>query len=82
MFSAGKSNLRGTIRIQLMLPNGQRHSYYIIDKNTNYSTTSTEWGLPEVDSTKANYDITLAYDQIDIALADMCFSNVMISLSV
>ena len=51
-------------------------------KNTNYSTTSTECRLPDIDFTEARNGINLVYDQLDAALADMCYSNFMITHSV
>ena len=52
------------------------------DENTNYSTTSTEWSLLDSDFTETNIGVELVYDQIDLALADMCFSNILIAHSV
>ena len=76
-FSAGNSKSMGRFEIQLLVPNGQWFSKYYIDKNTNYSSTTTEWNLLNIDFTETNHGIKLVYDQIDKALADMCFENLL-----
>ena len=74
----------GRFRIQL-LRNGNWETKFTIEKNTEYSTNSTDWTLLNLDFTGLdlkNYGIKLIYDQIDTAHADMCFSNIMITHSV
>ena len=55
---------------------------YTIAKNTQYSDTSTDWTLLNLDFTIKNYGIKLVYDQTDKPHADMCFSNTTITHSV
>ena len=72
----------GRFRIQLLLEDNTWSTIYTIPKNTQYSDTSTDWSLLNIDFTKENYGIKLIYDQIDTAHADMCFSNITITHSV
>ena len=72
----------GRFRIQLLLEDDIWSTQYTIAKNTQYSSTSTEWTLLNLDFTVENYGIKLIYDQIDTAHADMCFSNITITHSV
>ena len=73
---------RGRFRIQLLLEDNTWSTKYTISKNTNYSDSSTEWSLLNLDFTEENYGIKLIYDQIDTPHADMCFSNITITHSV
>ena len=72
----------GRFRIQLLLEDGTWETKYTIEKNTNYSDSSTEWSLLNIDFTTENYGIRLFYDQIDTPNADICFSNITITHSV
>ena len=83
-FSSSDNNLRGMgrFRIQLLLEDDTWSTQYTIAKNTQYSNTSTDWTLLNLDFTVKNYGIKLIYDQIDTAYADMCFSNITITHSV
>ena len=72
----------GRFRIQLLLEDNTWSTVYTIAKNTQYSDTSTDWTLLNLDFTKENYGIKLIYDRIDTAHADMCFSNITITHSV
>ena len=72
----------GRFRIQLLLEDTTWSIQYTIAKNSQYSKTSTEWTLLNLDFTIENYGIILIYDQIDNAHADMCFSNKTITQSV
>ena len=72
----------GRFRIQLLLEDNTWSTQYTMAKNTQYSNTSTEWTLLNLDFTVENYGIKLIYDQIDTAYADMCFSNITITHSV
>ena len=71
----------GRFRIQLLLEDTWS-TIYTIEKNTNYSTTSTDWILLNLDITQSNYGVKFIYDQIDKPHADMCFSNISITHSV
>ena len=72
----------GRFGIQLLLKDNTWSTQYTIAKNTQYSNTSTEWTLLNLDFTVENYGIKLIYDQIESPHADMCFSNIMITHSV
>ena len=72
----------GRFRDQLLLEDNTWNTKYHISKNSNYSSSSTEWSLLNLDFTEPKYCITLYYDKIDIPLADMCFSNFTIPHSV
>ena len=72
----------GRFRIQLFLEDDTWSTQYTIPKNIQYSDTSTEWTLLNLDFTVEIYGIKLIYDQIDTAHGDMCFSNIKITYSV
>ena len=82
-FSSPDANLRnmGRFRIQLLEDNTW-NTQYTIAKNTQYSDTSTDWTLLNLDFTVENYGIKLILDQIDTAHSDMSFSNITITHSV
>ena len=83
-YSITDPNLRalGRFRIQLLLEDNTWSTQYTMAKNTQYSSTSSEWSLLCLDFTVENYGIKLIYDQIDTAHADICFSNITITHSV
>ena len=72
----------GRFRIQLLLEDNTWSTQYTIAKNRQYSNTSTEWKLLNLDFTVENYGNKLIYDQLDTAHADMCFSIITITHSV
>ena len=72
----------GRFRIQLLLEGNTWSTVYTISKNSQYSDSSTDWILLNLDFTVENYGIKLIYDKIDTPHADMCFSNITITLSV
>ena len=72
----------GGFRIQLLLEDNTWSTQYTIAKNTQYSDTSTDWTLLNLDFTLENYGFKLVYDQIDTPHADMCFANITITHSV
>ena len=72
----------GRFRIQLLLEDNTWSTIYTIEKNTNYSASSTDWELLNLDITQSNYGIKLLYDQINSAHADQCFSNITITHSI
>ena len=72
----------GRFRIQLLLEDNTWSTQYTIAKNTQYSGTSTDWTLLNLDFTLEKYGIKLVYDQMDKSPADMCFSNITITHSV
>ena len=72
----------GRFRIQLLLEDNTWDTQYTIAKNTQYSSSPTEWTLLNLDFTVENYGIKLILDQIDTAHSDMGFSNITITHSV
>ena len=82
IFTSESHKSMGRFRIQSILEDNTWSTQYIIPKNSQYSTTSTEWTLLKIDFTVENYCFKLIYDQIDTAHADMCFSNITITHSV
>ena len=72
----------GRFRIQLLLEDNTWSTRYNIPKNGQYSDSSTQWTLVNLNFTVENYGIKLLYDEIDFPHADMCFSNIMITHSV
>ena len=80
-FSISDENLRAMprFRVQILLENDEWENKYTIEKNTQYSETSTEWTFLSLDFTQENYGIRLFFDRIDSAHADMCISNISIT---
>ena len=72
----------GRFRIQFLLGDNTWSTRYNIPKKDRSSDTSTEWTPVNLNFTEENYGITLIYDEIDTAHADMCFSNFTITHSV
>ena len=72
----------GWFRIQLLLEDNAWSTHCTIPKNDQYSDTSTDWTLLNLDFTVENYGIKLIYDEIDTTHADMCFSNITITHSI
>ena len=83
-FSSNDENLKamGRFRIDLLLDDNSWQTQYTIEKNTQFSESSTEWTLLNLDFTIENYGVRLVYDRIDTAHADMCFSDITITHSV
>ena len=83
-FSSSDVSLRsmGRFQIDLLLDNNTWITKYTIEKNTQYSETSTEWKLLSLDFSEENYGIRLTYDRISTAHADMSFSDITIIHSV
>ena len=80
-FSISDENLRAQsrFRIQILLENGNWDNKYTIEKNSQFSNTSTEWTHLSLDFTEENYGIRLIFERIDTAHADMCLSNISIT---
>ena len=72
----------GRFKIQLLLEDNTWSTKYTIPKNEQYTNTSTDWTLLNLDLTVENSGIKLIYDQKDRAHADMCFSNKSVTHSV
>ena len=67
-------------RIQILLENGENwENKYTIEKNSQFSNSSTEWTHLRLDFTQENYGIQLIFDRISAAHADMSFSNISIT---
>ena len=77
-YSSSDESLRamGRFTIDILLDDNTWETKYIIQENTQYSNTSTEWTLLSMDFTKENYGIRLVYDRIKTAHCDMCFSDI------
>ena len=76
------SQAMGRFRIQLLIDESVWSSRFSFPKNSDYSSSSTECSLINLDFTEKNYGVRLFYDQIASANADMCFSNITITHSV
>ena len=83
-FSSNDESLKamGRFRIDLLLDNDTWENKYTLEKNSQFSNSSTEWSLLNLDFSEENYGIRLIYDRIDTAHADMCFSDITITYSV
>ena len=72
----------GKLDIQL-LRNGSWQSEFIIEKDSNYSTSPSEWTLLNMNViSQPNYGIKLVYSGINNAHADICFSDINITHSI
>ena len=80
-FSISDENFRAMprFRIQILLENDNWENKYTIEKNSQFSNTSTEWTHLSLDFTQENYGIRLLFDRIDTAHADMCLSKISIT---
>ena len=79
--SANKRNM-GMLEIQL-LRNGVWEMEYTMNKDTNFSTLSTDWTLFNMNIiSQPNYGIKIVYSGINSAHADMCFSDINITHSI
>ena len=76
------SKAMGRLSIDILLDNDTWVNKYLMQENTQYSDSSTEWSLLSLDFTEENYGIRLVYDRIKTAHADMCFSDITITHSV
>ena len=80
-FSISDENFRAMprFRVQILLENGNWENKYTIEKNSQFSNTSTEWTHLSLDFTQENCGVRLLFDRIDSAHADMCISNISIT---
>ena len=80
-FSISDEDLRAMprFRIQILSQNNEWENKYTIEKNSQYSATSIEWSLLNLDITQENYGIRLIFDRISTSHADMCLSNISIT---
>ena len=58
-------------RIQLLLEDNTWSTQYTIAKNEQYSNSSTDWTLLNLNFTVEINGIKLVYDEIDTAICDM-----------
>ena len=65
----------GRFRIQLILEDNTWSTQYTIPKNEQYTNTSTDWTLLNLDFTTEKYGIKSILHQIDTAHSDKCFSK-------
>ena len=72
----------GRIPNQLLLEDNTWSTRYTIPKNTQYSNTSNNLTLINLDFTEEKFTIKLIYHKIDTAHVDMCFSSKTIRQSV
>ena len=72
----------GRFRNQLLTNDNIWSTRYIFGKNDSYSSSSTQWTLVSLKFSIENYGIKLTYSRIDTPQADMCFSNIIKTLSV
>ena len=83
-YSSSDENLRamGRLSISILLDDDTWTNKYVIQNNSQYSNTSSEWTLLSLDITEENYGIQIIYDRIRSPHADMCFSDITITHSV
>ena len=72
----------GRFKVQLLLEHNTWSTKYHMGKNSNYSSSSTEWSLLNLHFTDSISGIRLYYDKIDTAHAHICFSDTTITHSV
>ena len=67
----------------LLLRNGVWEIEYTMNKDTNFSTLSTDWTLFNMNIiSQPNYGIKLVYSSTNTAHADMCFSDINLTHSI
>ena len=71
----------GRFRIQFLLGDNTWSTQYTKPKNSQYSNSSTEGKLLNLDITVENYGTKFILDKINTAHSDMCFSNITITHS-
>ena len=71
----------GRFRIQMLTKDNVWSTKFNISKNDQFSNSSTDWTILNLNITDENYGVKFIYDQIDSAHADMSFSNITITHS-
>ena len=72
----------GKFEISILIANKVWNTIYTLEKNTNFSTLSTDWIILNLNiANQPNYGIKLVYSGINTAHADMCFSDISITHS-
>ena len=77
----GDLRAMGRFRIQILTKDNVWLTKFNIPKNDQFSDTSTDWIILNLNITDENFGVKFIYDQIDNAHADMCFSNITITHS-
>ena len=72
----------GPFKIHFLLDDNTWSTRYNKPKKDRYSGSLTDWTKLSLTFTVKRYGIKLRYDEIDTAHADMCFSNIVITLSI
>ena len=67
---------RGRFRTHLLFEDDTWSTRYSIPKNDQYSDSSTDWTIVNLNFTVDNYVIKIIYDEIQTPHADICFSNI------
>ena len=83
-YSISTANKRNMAKLEIqLLRNGVWQTEYTMDKDTNFSTLSTDWTLFNMNIiSQPNYGIKLIYSGINSTHADMCFSDINITHSI
>ena len=63
------------VDLELLLGDNSRSTRFSISKNNPNSNSATNWTLVSLNNKEEDYRRKLVYDELDTALADMCFSN-------
>ena len=71
----------GRFRIQLLLKDNTWSTQFTVPKFSQYSSTSTEWTVLNLNFSVESYGIKLIYDQVDTPHADKCLSSITITHS-
>ena len=72
----------GKFEISILIANKVWNTIYTLEKNTNFSTLSTDWIILNLNiANQPNYGIKLVYSGINTGHADMCFSDISITHS-
>ena len=77
----GDFRAMGRFQIQILTEDNVWFTKFILPKNTQFSTLSSDWTILSLNNTDENYGAKFIYDQIDSAHADMCFSKITITHS-
>ena len=71
----------GSFRFQLLLIDSTWNFPFDLPKNERYIDSPTDWTLVSLNFKLNVYGITLVYDEIDSAHADMCFKSFTVPCS-
>ena len=77
----GDLRAMGRFRIQILTKDNIWLTKFNKNKNEQFSDTSTDCIILNLNIADENYGVKFIYDQIDSAHADMCFSNITITHS-